>query len=85
MNPHPERKAVDAQTMISNLINTGFSQRDFISRMSRDHRTLQAGFTRLCLAWLERAAEQYKDGDYDLQNEDECKNAYLMVKSLYQF
>lgn len=85
MNPHPERKAVDAQTVISNLINTGFNQRDFISRMSRDNRTVQAGFTNLCLEWLQRAADQYKDGDYDLQNEDECKSAYLMVKSLCQF
>lgn len=39
---------------------------EFVDMMSREHRTLQQSFTRLCVAWLERLAREER---YDLRNE----------------
>ncbi len=80
MSPHPDRRASEAQRELSNFISTGLSQRDFVSLMAKDRRSLQAEFTKLCFAWIQRAALQYQDGDYDLRNEEECKKAFQMVK-----
>ena len=84
MMPHPDKKAVEAQQVMANFVNVGGSQRDFVSLMAKEHRYLQGGFTRLCIQWIERAAEQYTDGDYDLRNESECQKAYQMVSSQKQ-
>ena len=50
-----EQKFADA---ITNHLNTfGFKQEDFNEAMSREHRTLQQNFTRMCLGWIEHMAE----------------------------
>ena len=78
MKPHPDKRAVDAQLVLSNFLRIGGKQRDFISLMAKESRFLQAEFTRLCMSWLERAALQYADGDYDINNEVECQKAYAI-------
>lgn len=47
---------------ISKAVNTfGSISPEFNALMSREHRTLQNSFTRLCLGWLEHiASEEYK-------------------------
>lgn len=83
MMPHPDKRAVETQQVMSNFLNIQGSHRDFISLMAKDHRALQSSFTLLCIAWLERAAQQYKDGDFDPRTEDECLRAYQMISALH--
>lgn len=42
------------------------SIKEFVAEMSRDHRTLQQSFTRLCAAWLEHCGSE--DYLYDGRN-----------------
>jgi len=60
---------------ITNYVNTmSLKPEEFTDSMSRQHRTLQQSFTRLCLKWIEYcASEEYR---YDPRNEaahDICK------------
>lgn len=52
--------------------NLGFTGRDFsagfIRQMSREHRTLQQAFTRLCMDWLAHLAS-LPEGHYDRRNQ----------------
>lgn len=84
MNPRPDKRAADMQQEMSNFVNASPNVRDFVSLMAKDHRTLQANFTKLCIAWLERAAQQYLDEDFDLRNADECEKAFHMVNAIRQ-
>jgi len=52
---------------------------EFNSLMSREHRTLQQSFTRLCLEWIEYvASENYHT---DLRNEQSHKISKKLVES----
>jgi hypothetical protein len=42
---------------------------DVVNHLSRDHRTLQQGITKFCVAWLEECDRKHKVVDYDLRNE----------------
>jgi len=60
---------------ITNYVNTfSLKPEEFTDSMSRQHRTLQQSFTRLCLKWIEYCgSEEYR---YDPRNEgshDICK------------
>lgn len=53
---------------ITNYVNTFSTKSDeFVDSMSRQHRTLQQSFTRLCLKWIEHCAS--KEYRYDARNE----------------
>ena len=57
----------DVAYAMSKFVNTYLSRNaEFIDEMSREHRTLQQGFTRLCVQWLEYLATVEH---YDLRNE----------------
>ena len=46
--------AKELTSEITNYLNTyGDKSVEFNEAMSREHRTLQQNFTRLCLAWIE--------------------------------
>lgn len=49
---------------------------DFIKAWSREHRTLQQGLTRLCMAWMKDLSEREH---YDLRNEASVKLAKRVV------
>ncbi len=57
------KRAEEAAEAVNRMINAGggLAQREFIEQMSRDHPTLQQGFTRLCVAWFRTLAEQQGD------------------------
>jgi len=60
---------------ITNYVNTmSLKPEEFTASMSRQHRTLQQSFTRLCLEWIEYCgSEEYR---YDPRNQgshDICK------------
>ena len=57
--------AKELTNIITDHLNTfGDKSEAFNQAMSREHRTLQQNFTRLCLKWLEHVAsdEYYTDG-----------------------
>jgi len=58
------RTAVEAITKMVNSMS--WEPEEFIAYMSREHRTLQASFMRLIVAWIEAQAKQKH---YDLRNE----------------
>ena len=68
--------------MVTDQVNT-FSRIDseFCELMSKEHRTLQQSFTRLCLQWIEYvASDDYK---YDLRNQashDVCR--FILQKTI---
>lgn len=68
-------KAKDSQQMVQDITDylNSFTRKEkpFCEAMSREHRTLQQSFTRLCLQWLEHCAtEEYR---VDGRNEDSQK------------
>jgi hypothetical protein len=66
--------AVELARKISDYVNgIGNKLEDVIDPMARDHRTLQQGFTKLCVAWLERCAKMHDDRDFDGRNEHSAK------------
>ena len=69
---------------ITDYVNTfSLNPGAFNEAMSREHRTLQQSFTRLCLKWLENCASD--DYRHDLRNQDShdvCKamiDAYVKI------
>ena len=62
-------RAQTAVRGVTSFVN-GASDRPhkFTDAMAREHRTLQQGFTGLCVAWLEHLAE-LEPGQYDGRNE----------------
>jgi len=74
-----EREAVEAAESVSRFTNRmGFSGELFVSAMSKQHRTLQQSFTRICLMWLVHLAE-LPEGWYDLRNEASVKIAKKLM------
>ena len=49
--------------------------REFCFAMSREHRTLQQNFSKLCYEWLRFQSQQYEDQNYDGRNEYACRVA----------
>lgn len=54
----------------------------FVERMGREHRTLQQGFTRLCVAWLEHLAS-LNENQYDARNESSVLYAKKVVEATH--
>jgi hypothetical protein len=65
--------------MITDYLNS-FSNKDkeFITEMNMEHRTLQQSFTKLCLAWLENCASE--DYRFDGRNEASHKVSKEVVE-----
>lgn len=64
---------------ITDYVNT-FNDKgeEFCEAMSREHRTLQQSFTRLCLKWLEHcASDEYRT---DARNEQSKRIAMELLK-----
>ena len=67
---------------LAKLVNSmSFKPEYFIDAMSREHRTLQQSFTKLCMQWLEYvASDEYR---YDGRNEAShvlCKQIITLYK-----
>lgn len=74
------KNAQELVSAMTNYVNSfSLSRNDeFIERMSKEHRTLQQSFTRLCVKWLEHvASDEYKT---DLRNMDSKMVARQMVE-----
>jgi len=55
---------------------------DVVEHMAQDHRTIQQGFTRLAVAWLERCAKMHDEGDFDGRNEASAKLGKKFVERI---
>lgn len=68
---------------ITNFVNSySIKSDEFIEAMSREHRTLQQSFTRLCLKWIEYcASDEYK---YDARNQASHEIAGMLIE-LWQY
>lgn len=66
---------------ITDLVNysSGQGTDAFLEQMSREHRTLQQSFTRMCLQWLEQVAERKGPQNVDGRNEASQKIAEQMM------
>lgn len=64
--------AKELTNIITNHLNTfGDKSEEFNQAMSREHRTLQQNFTRLCLKWLEHvASDEYLTDGRNEQSKD---------------
>ena len=76
------KRGTEAAGAISLLCNySGNEGADaFLEMMSRDHRTLQQSFTRLCLEWLEQVAERQGPQYVDARNEDSQRIAQQLMQ-----
>ena len=75
-----EKDAKEIANQITNYVNSyGRKSEDFNSAMSREHRTLQQNFTRLCLSWLEHcASDEY---NFDARNESSHDISKVLIES----
>ena len=60
---------------VSNMLNSmSFNPELFCQEMSREHRTIQQNFTRLCLAWIKTcASEDYRHDERNRASHVKCK------------
>ena len=75
---------------VAHVVNSfTFSYKDFCEAMSREHKTLQQNFTRLCMAWIRHCASEDYAKNTDGRNEashtvckavtDTCSDADLRL------
>jgi hypothetical protein len=64
-----DRKAIDMSRQISDYLNCYGQSRanELVENLLLEHRTLQQSFTRLCMRWFERLAQD--SHGHDLRNE----------------
>lgn len=74
-----EKNRENAQK-VSEMLNTfGFDNEGFCKEMTKEHRTLQQSFTRLCIHWLCTCASD--DYRYDGRNEASHEVAKALIES----
>jgi hypothetical protein len=67
-------KTLQIVSDISDYVNTFSHREDFNEVMSKEHRTLQQSFTRLCLRWIEHVSkEEYRTDGRNQQSKDICQ------------
>ena len=72
-------KAKTQADKVADIVNDfSFSPEEFCKAMSREHRTLQQSFTRLCIHWICTCSEE--DYAYDARNE----HSHLVSKAIVQ-
>lgn len=56
--------------------------KEFCEAMTCQHRTYQQSFTRLCVAWIQKLAEQGKQGYFDMRNQASVELAQEIVEKV---
>jgi hypothetical protein len=77
-----KQKETNLAIHITDELNGSFDKKAFCERMSREHRTLQAEFTSLCLEWLSTCREMYEDERYDGRNMYACRTGKVLMDHL---
>lgn len=74
MNTEISEKTEQVVKDITDYVNTFSRRDDFNGVMSREHRTLQQSFTRLCLRWIEHVSqEEYRTDPRNEQSKEICQ------------
>ena len=69
--PKFDPKVQEVSDMLNNF---SFDREGFCEDMSREHRTIQQNFTRLCFAWIEKCArEDYAHDERNRASHVKCK------------
>ncbi len=63
----------------------GSGMNSFLEQMSKEHRTTQQSFTRMCLMWLEQVAERKGPQFVDDRNKDSQRIAELLMNEYVRF
>ena len=82
-NTVKSRDAAETAEMIAKMLNILGDKEliaEFVGQMANEHRTLQQGFTRLCVTWLEHLAA-LNENQYDLRNAASVQLARKIVKA----
>lgn len=67
---HRVDEAKELAEALSKYVNgIGNKVEDVVEHLAMEHRTLQQGVTKFCVAWLERCARKHQEKDFDLRNE----------------
>lgn len=76
-----QEKGKNAAEEVSNIVNysVGSGMNSFLEQMSKEHRTTQQSFTRMCLMWLEQVAERKGPQFVDDRNKDSQRIAELLM------
>ena len=73
-------KTKEQVRQVSDMLNSfSFDYKGFCEEMTREHRTLQQSFTRLCIQWLCTCASD--DYRYDGRNEASHEVAKALIES----
>jgi hypothetical protein len=54
--------------LLTRFVNRSGSAKEFVANMACEHRTLQQGFTRLVVEWIEHLSTLDGPGNYDMRN-----------------
>jgi len=75
---------VDTVSRYVNCFGADEMSKLFVERMSREHRTLQQAFTRLCFMWIQHLAK-LESNHYDLRNEASVKAAKKIMSHVDEY
>jgi len=72
-------------TNITDFVNTySLNSNSFCESMSREHRTLQQSFTKLCLKWIEYcASDEYKHDPRNQSSHETAKTLIALFKEMH--
>lgn len=72
--------SADKAVKVSEMLNTfNFNNEEFCKAMTKEHRTIQQNFTRLCIHWLATCASD--DYRYDGRNEASHRVSKALIES----
>lgn len=72
------KTVAESVSKMLNILGDKENITEFVAHMANEHRTLQQGFTRLCVAWFEHLAS-LNENQYDLRNEASVKLAKKFI------
>lgn len=78
-----EKKAQELSAALTSYVNAfGYDKPALVKAITSEHRTLQQQVMNVMLACMEKWADDYKCGYYDLRNEATCKLAVKIIESI---
>ena len=68
---------------VSDMLNSmSFSPEEFCKEFTREHRTIQQNFTRLCIEWIKTcASDEYRHDDRNRASHVKCKEIVETMSS----
>jgi hypothetical protein len=81
LHKRPDAKQVARN--LSDFVNCmGNKVEDIVVALDDEHRTLQQGITKFCVAWLEHCAKMHDSNCFDLRNQASCELGKTFVEKI---